>query len=390
MFTLRPVCGEAFLDREELLQELVETLPSSRQKMGFALVGPRRMGKTSLFLETVRRLKEIPRVVPVYLSLWELVEGTPEELSRELISASMDAFREEGLLPLKVQARGLLKAPLELLRDIIGGMRISLKLREEIELVLMLTRGRGQVGPGELVSRALALPERLARESGVRCALFLDEFPTVLELRQGGKPLGEGVVRRLRTEYETMENLVLSISGSVRSTMEAVTLRPAAAFWRQFIVREVGPLPKWAVEELLRRNLDRTLTPEALSKLWDFTQGIPFYVQFIGRELSRRQGRTVTEAEVEKTLAEFLNEEGEVMFQEQWQRLSAKERKILQVMSHGYAAPTAIAREADESPNTVSQYLQYLKGKGLVERPEPGRWRILDPVFAKWLNLRAE
>ncbi|HAF70539.1 TPA: hypothetical protein DCL37_04195 [Candidatus Acetothermia bacterium] len=388
MFTLRPVCGEGFLDREELLGELVETLSSPAQRMGFALVGPRRMGKTSIFLETIRRLKEIPRVVPVYLSLWELVEGTPEELSRHLATATMDAFREEGLLPLKVQARNLLKAPLELLRDILGGMRISLKLREELELVLMLARGQGQAGPGELVSRALALPEMLARESGARCALFLDEFPTVLELRQGGKPVGEGIVRRLRTEYETMENLVLSISGSVRSTMEAVVLRPAAAFWRQFVVREVGPLPKEAVEKLLTRNLDRALTPEALSRLWDFTQGIPFYVQFIGRQLSRRQGRTITGAEVEKALAEFLAEEGEALFQEQWQGLSAKERKVLQVMSHGYTAPTAIAREANESPNTVSQYLQYLKGKGLVERPQPGEWRISDPVFAKWLSLR--
>jgi AAA+ ATPase superfamily predicted ATPase len=389
MFTLRPVYGEAFLDREELLQELVQTLSSSQQKMGFALVGPRRMGKTSVFLETVRRLKEIPRVVPVYVSLWELVEGTPEELSQELVAAAMDAFREKELLPLKVRARNLLKAPLELLRDILGGMRISLKLREELELVLMLTRGQGQASPGEIVSRALGLPERLGGEMGVRCALFLDEFPTVLELRQGGKPLGEGIVRRLRTEYETMENLVLSISGSVHSTMEAVALRPAAAFWRQFIVREVGPLPRQAVEELLTRNLDRALTPEALSTLWEFTQGIPFYVQFIGRELGRREGKRVTKAEVEGALADFLREEGGVLFQEQWQRLSAKERKIMQVMSQGYTSPTVIAREADELPNTVSQYLQYLKEKGLVEHPEPGEWRTCDPVFTRWLALRA-
>lgn len=69
MFTLRPVCGEDFLDREELIQEMVETLASPTERVGFALVGRRRMGKTSVFLEVVRRLQRDPRVVSVYSSL---------------------------------------------------------------------------------------------------------------------------------------------------------------------------------------------------------------------------------------------------------------------------------------------------------------------------------
>ena len=390
MFTLRPVYGEDFLDREELLQELVGTLTSPRESMGFALVGPRRMGKTSLLLETVRRLKEAPDVVPVYLSLWELVEGTPEELSRELLGAVLDAFREQGRLPLRVRARHLLQAPLELLRELLQEVKLSLRLRQELEEVLMLSRGWGEVPPGELLSRSLAVPDKLAGECGVRCALFLDEFPSILELRRGGKPLGAGVVRKLRSEYERAENLVLSISGSVRSTMEAVALRPAAAFWRQFIVREVGPLPRDAVEELLRRNLGRPISAGALPRLWEFTQGIPFYVQFIGRELARRGEQVVTEGEVEQAVAEFLGEEGGILFQEQWQRLSAKGKKVLQAMVKGHSTPSGIAREAKESPNTVSQYLRYLAEKEFVIRVEPGRWRIADQVFAHWLRNRLE
>ena len=45
MFTLRPVWGEGFLDREELVAEMVETLSSPAQRVGFALIGKRRMGK---------------------------------------------------------------------------------------------------------------------------------------------------------------------------------------------------------------------------------------------------------------------------------------------------------------------------------------------------------
>ncbi|MGY4707019.1 hypothetical protein ACVNPS_04605 [Candidatus Bipolaricaulota sp. J31] len=57
MFTLRPVRGEAFLDREELVTEMVEALSSPTERTGFALMGKRRMGKTSVFLEVARRLR---------------------------------------------------------------------------------------------------------------------------------------------------------------------------------------------------------------------------------------------------------------------------------------------------------------------------------------------
>ena len=132
------------------------------------------------------------------------------------------------------------------------------------------------------------------------------------------------------------------------------------------------------------------ISPGALARLWGFTQGIPFYVQFIGRELSRRGERAVIEEEVERAVEEFLREEGTILFQEQWRRLSPKERKILQAMAKGLSVPSDIAREAGEPPNTVSQYLRYLAEKELVTRVEPGHWRIADQVFARWLRDKLE
>lgn len=388
MFTLRPVWGEDFLDREEILDEMVETLSSPGGRMGFALVGKRRMGKTSIFLEAVRRLRERKNIVPVYFSLWELVESTPGEFARELTRHCLEAFQECGKLSLKIKTRNLVTAPLELLRDLLREVRVSVKLREELELLFILSREKLKE-PGDLIARAFRLPESLAEEAGVRCALFLDEFPTVLELRHNGKALGEGVVRRIRTEYERMEALVLSISGSIRSTMEAVALGPGSAFWRQFIVREVGPLPPGAVRELFRRNLGKPLSEGAFAALWEFTRGIPFYVQFIGRELSRYKGPIGPKA-VETAVEEFLEEEGSILFREEFQRLSPKERKIALALAKGVSSPSKIAEAIGETPNAVSRYLQYLGEKEVAERTHPGTWSLCDPVFARWLSRTAE
>lgn len=120
------------------------------------------------------------------------MEGTPQEFAASSAAMPWRRSRSRARSRSRCGARNLLSAPLGLLRDILREVRISLKLREELEVLLVL-----------------------AREAGVSCTLFLDEFPTILELREGAKALGEGIVRKLRTKYERMEGLVLSISGSV-------------------------------------------------------------------------------------------------------------------------------------------------------------------------------
>jgi AAA+ ATPase superfamily predicted ATPase len=387
MFTLRPVCGDEFVDREELVGEMARTLSSRRERVGFALVGRRRMGKTSAFLEVIRQLDDDPTVVPVYVSLWDLVEGTLAEFTWLLLRAALDRFHERKVLPLPVRAQHFLVARLALLQDLLQRVQISVRLRQEVELLVRFARSEEVPPASELLERALALPGRLAAETGVRCALFLDEFPTVTELKHLGEPLGEGAIRKLRSLYEGMEHTVLSISGSVRGTMDAVVLNPGAALWRQFVVREVGPLLGDAVHTLLARNLARPVRREASERVQALTAGIPFYVQFLGRELARGVGEVTPEA-VADAFATLLAEEGNLLFQEEWARLSPKERAVARALALGHAAPSGIARKIGISPNVVSRYLLYLEGKGLAERKGRGEWVLSDPVLAVWLTTQ--
>ena len=46
-FTLQPVKGEEFINRTELLEEMVAELKDKRSITGYALYGKRRIGKTS-------------------------------------------------------------------------------------------------------------------------------------------------------------------------------------------------------------------------------------------------------------------------------------------------------------------------------------------------------
>lgn len=73
-FTLRPVKGAGFIDRQELLDELISELTDIKSSTGYALYGKRRIGKTSILKEIQRRLDEEDEIVAVYFSVWDLIE----------------------------------------------------------------------------------------------------------------------------------------------------------------------------------------------------------------------------------------------------------------------------------------------------------------------------
>lgn len=74
-FTLRPAVGENFVNREEIINEMIATLTNKKLSVGFALIGNRRIGKTSIFQELYRILKEKKSIIPIYFSLWSLIGG---------------------------------------------------------------------------------------------------------------------------------------------------------------------------------------------------------------------------------------------------------------------------------------------------------------------------
>lgn len=47
-FTLQPATREDFIDREDILEEMLHTLTDKKVRMGYAFVGHRRIGKTSI------------------------------------------------------------------------------------------------------------------------------------------------------------------------------------------------------------------------------------------------------------------------------------------------------------------------------------------------------
>ncbi len=385
MFSLKPVTGKDFINRKGLLKEMVKELSDIDSTIGFALYGNRLVGKTSVLREVQRRLNSKDDCVCIYFSLWELVPNSMDAFIRIFSKCVIEGFRAE--LPLKYKVSEMAKMPATVLRDMLKEVKFGAKISDEVELFLKFKGTKG-TDYSAMLRRTFELPDKLAVVCHVKCILLIDEFPSIIDLKNG-KRIGKDVLGLIRTVHEEYKRTAICVSGSIRKTMEASLLAPTSPFYRQFIAKEIKPFKIEDVKELLKKNLAPQrieISRDGIEYLYDQTAGIPFYVQFLGRRLMTAKGK-IDKDLVKRTTDEFLAEEGNVIFAEEFKALSPKEKKIVISIATGNHIPSEISNSIEESANTTSRFLIYLLEKGVLEKKEK-TYVLTDPVFEKWAHRK--
>ncbi len=379
-FTLQPVKGDEFVNRTEILSEILFELRNKRSTTGYALYGKRRVGKTSILKEVQRQLDETDDIVTVYYSVWNLVEFTLPEFCHRFSMAIIDAYRPH--IGLKHKAKDLLQTPISVLRKMLDKAEFKI-VYHEIEFLLSTN---AKTDKDVAVERVFDLSEKLAKSTGTKCVLLLDEFPSLIDLKSDNVKVGEAILKKIRTISEEWEQTSLCISGSIRSTMELTVLSSTSPFYRQMIVKEVKPLKKEYVGEILRRNID--IPDEGIDEIYNFSGGIPFYIQFIGKMIERA-GETTLES-IKGLENEFLMEEGDILFKGEFNALSSKERLIVMNIANGHHSPKELANVIGGRVSNISHFLMYLREMGYVSKEDRGYYVLEDPVFERWMQTNLQ
>lgn len=374
-FTLVPVYKDNFVDREELIKELYSELQNKDSNTGYALFGKRRVGKTSIFRELYWRLAERKDIVPIYFSIWDLIEFSVIEFCRKLSVTILEAYRP--CLGLKYRIKELLKTPVTMLGQILNRAQMKIAYKE-LEFILNLNK---KTDYDLIVQNTLTMPERLSKD--LKCVLFMDEFPSIIDLKVNNSAIGESIIRKIRTISEEWERTALCISGSIRSTMNMAVLSASSPFYRQLIVKEIKPLDFNGTREIILKNLN-DISDESIQEIYSFSNGIPFYIHFIGKMLEKRRSVDITD--VQKVENEFLEEEGNIIFKEEFDKLSSKEKLIILAIARGAQTPKSISEKVPDMVSNINRFLTYINQKGFINKEKKGVYRIDDPVFSKWLR----
>lgn len=379
-----PVTAAGFHDRASELETILASFDALRKgaPRWLAVVGARKVGKTSLLLEAARRAPEA-----VDVAVLDVFERAPLDLEifRLLAARALDALLAEdvgGSISRRLHAPAELRELLHrsrALRSVSAGLRADLdRLAEE-------------PASAATVRRWLELPEELCVALGRRLVVAIDEVQELAGLaRARFEPFP-----LMRAVWQRHERVSYVISGSAPSALRELVTSRHSPFFQHFHLFELGPFTRGdAVRLLVEESPEhRRIRPELAERVVDVVGGHPFYLQMVGEALVAHEP-PYDEHTLKPVLQELIfSRTGRLSlyFENEYARLvgrAATAAATLQaVAEHGPVRMTDVARAIGASTASTARYLERL-GDAIV-RDDAALYRCADTLFATWVRWRS-
>jgi uncharacterized protein len=374
--TDRPLPADLLIGRGEDVREIASTLAAGGHLI---ISGPRRTGKTSVCDAALRSLESEGRYV-VEVDLFRIASAA--ELAEALVAHTIANRSAMRRIVHQAREAGRLVADA-------AGVSAVIKSKTELgeELEIAFTPQMARRDPERYLDYALALPGEIARADGKRVIVFFDEFQEIAGPRT---PYGDpdALTKRMRAIFQRSPGVSLLFAGSIEHLMRDLFTPRRRALSQFGGFHELRPIAPGDWMEGLRARFrldDCEIDEPALSRLVELGEGHPRATMLIAQKAqmasvlldTRKIDLTVVEQGYRAAL------EGEWMSHEQSvERLRDSHRYALQV-ARRIAQGDPPYRDLPR--NSVRRALEGLRGAGIARSEGRGRWRITDPLLARYL-----
>ena len=364
-----PVPADDLVGREPYMRSTTARLAEGEHLL---IAGPRRIGKTSVILEVLRRLRRKGAVTAYVDCLGATdVRGLAERLAGSLLSS------------LEGKEGGLDDA-----RAIASGLRPRGRIRyEHLELVTPVIR---ETSAQRAFEAGLDVPRAVAQRTGRRVVVALDEF-------QAAGRLGPRVFDVMRARFQAQRGVAYAFLGSEEGILEELFGEKGRPLYRFAVAHDLAQAgghrfgidpADWHAYLARKLRQKRIAIGEAeIDRILDATGGHPQDTMQLCAALYhfvRDQGlRTVT-GDVVQAAYELAMRELERPFALHWTDLGGQ--KYLQAVAKRIARdePLYAARPDTDVPRAeVLRAVTSLRARGLVVRTGRGRYEYLEPMFAE-------
>lgn len=370
------VTGDEFADRDEELRLLEDELPSGGR---IFLLAYRRYGKSCLIHEALRRLQKKAGAVTAYIDLYK--------------ASSEREFWELVINQLVAGSREPVQRVMNWLKSLGGALRPTFSVDPQTGIpTVTLGSVAASAELSRLRERALALPAEIAARRRRPVILAFDEFQEIQEF-DGGR-----LEKQMRAAFQQHRQVGYVFAGSKPHLLGRMAEHPQAAFYRFGRRLELGPIAADAWFEYLeprfaQGNFD--VSADALRRVVELTEGIPYYVMRLCRLLWPRGLRrpTLDVSEVDVAFGEIVDEAGAI-FVAMWEELTLAQRRTAAALAEGRGNEIFAGRVRAEyelgAPSSVARSLERLRDLGLIghegQATREARYRIVDPVFVAWVR----
>lgn len=374
-----------FIDREEVVSSLMESVLDENTNTNFALIGPRQIGKTSILREFAERIGEKVIVVSLDFSVYRY---SPEDFSRFLIQSLTAVYAERvgGAKKMLTRISNIFQGLKELKRlrlsftfevDEQGKPQVS--LRPELK--------EREIDAKELVELPFAYASRIAEEARTRVVVVLDEFQHFAEF--SSYPGLKEILDILRHVLDERGNVCYIVSGSRIHFLSQILGDGKSPLFGRFSIIEVGELnEKFACE--LYVNAQRGASPEEAQAAYRLVGGHPFYLLALAENKKSGESPKDTYDRLLSTPTGAFNLYARYIIAEDLgSHAKAKQSrflKILYALASNASPVSELSKQTGIALTSLPWYIQQLKSYDLIVKGKDGysiKERVLKDYLAR-------
>ena len=369
-----------FVDREQELERIKFALEGAKcgSKENIAILGLRRIGKTMLIKEFMRRNHRT--CIPIYINVQRIM-GEPMDFSQHFMLTTLFwAYHRDS------EEKYLTRTAL------LDQKLYNHELYPLLESIFSEYEKR-KVEYQTLIEYCFLLIRKIAELEKMPLIVFLDEFQDIMLLNRFK---GVGNVLAILREHLNDEDVIFCISGSSVRMMENILNDTDSPLFAQLSKIYVRYLDKESAKELVRKIADfDDFTADTIHR---YTCGHPEYIRHISSRLKEkmslldiRPNRTLlNEVLMEEVLGVGgrINDLCNYLYTTSLERARYKAplKSVLRMLSkEPYLTQSEIALMLRKSQGEARNYLLALEEIDLVAK-EDGKYFIIDPLLGLWIT----
>lgn len=356
-----------------------------------AFIGTRRIGKSTILYEFIKRHSSNRRLLWAYVNLQRLVleplafaKSYIGLVTKWAVKDSADnfaAYEDPEFCMLQLQ-------------------KLHPRAAEHVYQFIKTSQNR-EISLKSLLEQALNFPKVLSECLNRPILIIMDEFQEIT-LFNNFKQVPE-ILGFMRDILQTHQRILYVFAGSYIRLMRNIIEKPTSAFFGQitpYYLNHFGKDDSLRLLKKIAKQLQLDLPVEVEKKMVDLTSGHPFYIELLANavhEAALIDGISLTEENVQKILLlHLVNERSTLSFHLRYlyedalgrARGSTILRGILKVLAKD--APltiTEIANRMSKKVGLVQAGLTELLNVDLIERKDKA-YEISDPLLRWWIYFK--
>jgi uncharacterized protein len=358
-----PISPEEIVDRDGETRELLAKAVGGHY---LRLYAPRKYGKTSLLKRALVDGEREEGLIPILVDLYRVVSiaDVTIRIERAYAKALKGALRTKVEAFLQQTGLGLS----------LGAFGISAKIQ----------LGQRDVEPLAALHALLDLPLRLEAGGGYRAYIVMDEFQDVDKVDRL-----DGIIRSHIQHQAQVASYVFA--GSEPGLMKQLFEKRDRPLYGSAVPMRLGRLERSDLAAHIAERFRRTgrEVGEALNPLLDAAAGHPQRSMLLAHRLWEQvdEGDIATLEDWSRAYEAALSEL-DAEFDAEWRGLSITEQRTLRAVIAGGGSPyrSAVLARLDLEKPSAQSAVKRLTARAELE-PDGGKHRVVDPLFAAWIEL---